>query len=102
MLPKGHVKHGETPAETAVREVHEESGVWARVRKPLTPVNITPPDGRPILVQFYLMEQDSVGWRREREREIAWRPWERAHTDAKHSESKDALTQAKSLLGDES
>ena len=31
VLPKGHVEEGEQPRETAVREVHEETGVWARV-----------------------------------------------------------------------
>ena len=31
VLPKGHIEPGETEAETAVREVLEESGVWATV-----------------------------------------------------------------------
>ena len=30
-LPKGNVDPGESPAETAVREVHEETGVEARL-----------------------------------------------------------------------
>jgi len=31
VLPKGHIESGEDPRETAVREVKEESGHWARV-----------------------------------------------------------------------
>src|SRR5262249_3819711 len=30
VLPKGHIEEGEDHRETAVREVYEESGVWAR------------------------------------------------------------------------
>jgi 8-oxo-dGTP pyrophosphatase MutT (NUDIX family) len=34
-LPKGGPNHGETPEQTAVREVREETGITARVREPL-------------------------------------------------------------------
>ncbi|MDQ3406036.1 MAG: NUDIX hydrolase [Actinomycetota bacterium] len=34
-LPKGHIEAGETPEQTAVREVHEETGVHAEVVRPL-------------------------------------------------------------------
>jgi 8-oxo-dGTP pyrophosphatase MutT (NUDIX family) len=34
-LPKGHVEEGETPADTAVREVSEETGILGRVIAPL-------------------------------------------------------------------
>jgi 8-oxo-dGTP pyrophosphatase MutT (NUDIX family) len=34
-LPKGHVEEGETPADTAVREVSEETGIFGRVIAPL-------------------------------------------------------------------
>ena len=30
-LPKGHIEKGETPEQTAVREVHEETGILGRV-----------------------------------------------------------------------
>ena len=34
-FPKGHVEDGETPAQTAVREVAEETGIRGRVLAPL-------------------------------------------------------------------
>jgi 8-oxo-dGTP pyrophosphatase MutT (NUDIX family) len=34
-LPKGGPEHGETPEQTAAREVREETGVTATVREPL-------------------------------------------------------------------
>ena len=32
VLPKGHIEPGEDPRVTAVREVREETGHWARVK----------------------------------------------------------------------
>ncbi|MCP2254832.1 NUDIX domain-containing protein [Prauserella aidingensis] len=34
-LPKGHIEDGETVEDTAVREVREETGILARVVRPL-------------------------------------------------------------------
>jgi 8-oxo-dGTP pyrophosphatase MutT (NUDIX family) len=34
-LPKGHIEEGETPEETAVREVAEETGISSNVLRPL-------------------------------------------------------------------
>jgi 8-oxo-dGTP pyrophosphatase MutT (NUDIX family) len=45
VLPKGHVGPGETPREAAEREVLEETGIHARVARPLGAVAYTLGDG---------------------------------------------------------
>ncbi len=55
VLPKGHINPGERMQETAVREVREETGVWASVKGTLGESSFTD-DGKPVRVQFYLME----------------------------------------------
>lgn len=39
-MPKGRIERGETPAEAAEREVHEESGVSAATVEPLEDVRV--------------------------------------------------------------
>ena len=58
-LPKGGMNRGETPEETAEREVREETGITARVRHPLGDVRYWyRRDGRRIrkTVHFYLCD----------------------------------------------
>jgi ADP-ribose pyrophosphatase YjhB (NUDIX family) len=71
VLPKGHIKPGEKLQETAVREVHEESGVWAGIKGPLGESSYTFKD-KPIKVQFYLMEALKQERPIERKRKHAW------------------------------
>jgi ADP-ribose pyrophosphatase YjhB (NUDIX family) len=57
VLPKGHVNPGERLQETAVREVREESGVWAGIQgKDPLGESAFMLDDEQIKVQFYLME----------------------------------------------
>ena len=55
VLPKGHIEQGESPDQTAVREVREESGIEARVVTELGRLEF---DGRRgwIRADFFLME----------------------------------------------
>jgi ADP-ribose pyrophosphatase YjhB (NUDIX family) len=77
VLPKGHIDPGEKLQETAVREVREESGVWAGIRGPLGESSFTFRD-EPIKVQFYLMEALKQERPMERKREHAWLTLEEA------------------------
>jgi 8-oxo-dGTP pyrophosphatase MutT (NUDIX family) len=55
VLPKGHIDPGETLAEAALREVQEETGVRARIVKPIGVSRIQTASSS-ILMLFYLME----------------------------------------------
>lgn len=89
VLPKGHVERGETLEETAVREVHEETGVWARCGPPLHIARYTVAEEL-VTVQFYLME--AVQDRKARgERKHEWLPIEDALQRATHPETKELL-----------
>lgn len=55
MLPKGHIEAGEQWKETAVREVREETGVWARVVNDLDDVSYEA-DEETVKARFFLME----------------------------------------------
>ena len=58
LLPKGHVEDGEDYRTTAVREVKEETGVFARVLAPMeiSEIQLTK---KKIVVQYYLMEMNA-------------------------------------------
>lgn len=89
VLPKGHIKPGERMQETAVREVREETGVWARVKKEVKNVSLSL-KGELIVIQFYLMEAVEQGKATEG-REHAWLPLDEALVRATHQESKELL-----------
>jgi ADP-ribose pyrophosphatase YjhB (NUDIX family) len=104
VLPKGHIEEGEQPRETAVREVHEESGVWARIDGELEIVSY-PVKKEMVTVKFFLMEKvaggcflmDAVGrgLHMERKRGRAWLPFEQAVKKATHEKAREQLTLAK-------
>jgi 8-oxo-dGTP pyrophosphatase MutT (NUDIX family)/phosphohistidine phosphatase SixA len=54
-LPKGKLESGEHPLTAAVREVAEETGVRAEPLLRLPEVSYDLPDGRPKVVEFWLM-----------------------------------------------
>lgn len=93
VLPKGHIESGENPRETAVREVHEETGVWGRIRADLGPVTFTV-NGTAITTQFFLMEYAGRGLRQEASREHKWLPLEEAKMEANFLETRDLLQSA--------
>ncbi len=86
VLPKGHIERGERLEETAVREVREETGVWARIKGQLDIVQYTVAE-KPIKVQFYLMEFVQKGKPSDRRKHV-WLPLDEARHRATHHESK--------------
>lgn len=60
VLPKGHIDPGETPEETSVREVREESGVNARLQELLFDTELTLPHATQ-RIRWYLLERTTEG-----------------------------------------
>ena len=60
VTPKRHIEPGEELRVTAVREVHEDSGNWARIMEHLGDAPLNNKEGSPI-VRWYLMELDEEG-----------------------------------------
>ena len=78
VLPKGHIDPGETPEQTASREVFEETGVEADVIGALGNESFTY-EGRQIRVRYFLMNATGTGIPIE-DREVRWCPPSEAET----------------------
>jgi 8-oxo-dGTP diphosphatase len=100
LLPKGHIERGETPKQTAVREVVEEAGVTARVVEFLMTVRQVV-FGAPQQIEFFLME--SIAERAAREgRGIAWLSPDEAIERISYQESRAVLIRARERLEQDS
>lgn len=93
VLPKGHVEEGESHREAAVREVLEETGVWARINElrgeKLADVSI-PTGLERITVRFFLMEAFASD-HEDRHRTHDWLELDGAIERATHPETKNLL-----------
>src|SRR5437773_11170289 len=92
LLPKGHIKEGETSENAAVREVREETGVTARVKCPIGTVEFKGGE-RTVRATFYLMELVSDGNPLEQRRH-RWFSFEDAVKYATYPETKGLLRKA--------
>lgn len=90
VLAKGHVEEGESHREAAIREVHEETGVWACIIADLGNVTYTA-NGAVITVRFYLMEAIARGRREDKSRRHIWLPLKQALARASHIETRELL-----------
>ncbi len=90
VLPKGHIEPGEEIRQTAVREVREETGVWARVRDDLGEISFTL-SGTQVSVQLFRMEKLSEGKPIDDSRKKIWLPVDEAVKRASHKETQQVL-----------
>lgn len=108
-IPKGHVEPGETMADTALREVREETGLASAVEAPLGDVTYwyarRDDAGRPVRVfkrvRFFLCR-----WRggrfadRDHEMDaVRWFPLGAAEAAAAHENERALVRRARELLG---
>ena len=93
VLPKGHVEEGESDREAAVREVHEEAGVWARIAHDLREVSYMA-NGAQVTVRFFLMCAVGNGLRKDKDREHLWLTLAEAVARASHVETRELLQAA--------
>jgi 8-oxo-dGTP pyrophosphatase MutT (NUDIX family) len=103
-LPKGLVEPGESPEETAVREVQEETGFDGKVVDDLGEIGYWYVwDGVRVrkTVHFFLMEAIAGdASRRDREMEdVAWFPLAEAEDAAGFASEKQVVARARQLLG---
>jgi ADP-ribose pyrophosphatase YjhB (NUDIX family) len=96
LLPKGHIKEGETAEQAALREVQEETGVTARIISPLDTIEFKLGD-KIIRVNFFLMKFLSQVEPLEKRRH-AWFRFEDAIGRATHAETKALLQKAAKLI----
>lgn len=93
VLPKGKIEEDEDIQETAVREVHEETGVWASICGDLGRQSYSV-DGKPITVQVFLMQRVARGVPSDPYRESKWFPLAEAIKKASHAETRNLLALA--------
>ena len=104
-LPKGHLEEGELPAEAAVREVREETGVTGTIVAPLSGVDYTFVErGRRRIkkhVDYFLLAYESGSEADFEPREVVaarWFPWSEAIARLSHANDRRVAEQAWRLV----
>lgn len=93
VLPKGHIEESEHPRETAVREVHEETGVWARIVGDLSNRSYSA-NGNVVTVRYFLMQAVGHGLRQDKDRQHEWLTLQDAIGRANYIETRELLQEA--------
>ena len=74
-LPKGKLDPGETFEQAALREVHEETGLWCTLGPELATTEYRDNKGRPKVVRYWLMSVDGGEFESNDEvDEVCWLP----------------------------
>jgi 8-oxo-dGTP pyrophosphatase MutT (NUDIX family) len=98
VLPKGHIEPGEDTRVTAVREVREETGHWARVVHWLEDAQLGKEANAP-MVRWYLMELDEeAGKWPEESRQHMWLTLDQAKQEKIFPETAALLDKAAEYL----
>ena len=105
VFPKGLIgdhKDGESKEDTALREVEEETGIKAKILKPLTPVTywyIWENDKRKKTVYYFLMEFLKDTKKRDLEMEnVEWLPTDAVEERLTYKTDKTVWQEARSLI----
>jgi 8-oxo-dGTP pyrophosphatase MutT (NUDIX family) len=94
VLPKGHIEPGEEPRVTAVREVQEETGQWARVVRWLENAHLGNKPNK-LMVSWFLLEfAEEAGTWPEENRLHVWLPLAKAKQRATFPETRTLLESA--------
>lgn len=96
VLPKGHIEAGETPEQTAVREVREETGVIARSLEPLGETTVAVA-GEHVHTRFYLMRHEHDGAPDE-QRQTVWLSHEAARARLSFDDQRRLLDRARTRI----
>jgi 8-oxo-dGTP pyrophosphatase MutT (NUDIX family) len=94
--PKGHIEKGESPDQTAIREVREETGITARIMCPLKTLEFEVNE-KSVRAVFYLMELISEAEPAEKRRR-SWFSLGDAVSRATHADVKALLKEAADRL----
>lgn len=104
-LPKGHIEEGETAEQTAIREVEEETGVSAKVLRPLGDIDYWfVAEGKRIhkTVHHFLLEWISGELSDEdvEVTEVAWVPVEQLPDTLAYPDERKLVSRAAALLAE--
>ncbi len=104
-LPKGHLEAGETPAQAAVREVEEETGISGRVLAPLGDIDFWfVADGKRIhkTVHHYLLlaQGGELSDEDVEVTEVAWVPLSEMEAKLAYEDERRLIKHVPALLAD--
>jgi 8-oxo-dGTP pyrophosphatase MutT (NUDIX family) len=96
VLPKGHIDPGESPQQTALRELGEEAGVGGEILSPLAVQTYHVP-GETARVQYFLVRATEAH-PAEEERTLAWLGAEEAVTRLSFDDARETVRLAVAAL----